>query len=179
MSYTRNTTRTQNVVARIQRAISLHGSGRLSAAEAIYNEVLQAQPDHFDATHLLGVIAMQRGQNERAVEQLSNAVSLRADHPHARTNLGNALLRAGRHDEALRQYEHALRLDSGLKGALNNYGNALQSLGRYEEAAAALGRLAELDPMFDYAAGASFQSRRHCADWADYTRHVHTGTSSR
>ena len=45
--------------AKCNQAMTLHQQGRLVEAERIYREVLQRQPNHFDALHLLGVIALQ------------------------------------------------------------------------------------------------------------------------
>jgi protein O-GlcNAc transferase len=168
MSYTRNTQHTHAVAEQIRKAMSLQTTGRIDEAEALYRHVLRQHPDQFDATHLLGVIAMQRGQWALAIERLSKAASLQPRHAQAQANLGTALLRADRSDEGLKCYEHALELDPNFTGALNNYGNALQALGRHEEAAIALGRLKEHTPGFDYAAGAAFQSLRHSAQWEGY-----------
>jgi protein O-GlcNAc transferase len=160
--------------ARVREAVSLHTQGRLAEAETIYREVLRRQPDNFDATHLLGVIEMQRSRSGPAIELLSRAVSLNPSQPQALANLGSALLRANRTEEALRYYERALEVDPRFTGALNNYGNALQTLGRCEEAAAALGRLVGLAAEFDYACGSLFQSRRHCANWGDFQQQAAT-----
>ena len=43
--------------ARFNQGVALHRQGKLVEAERIYGEVLQQQPNHFDALHLLGVIA--------------------------------------------------------------------------------------------------------------------------
>ena len=48
-------------------AVQHHESGRLPEAEAMYHQILQNDPDHPDALHLLGVIAHQAGKNEEAV----------------------------------------------------------------------------------------------------------------
>ena len=45
----------------LNQAIALHQAGRLDEAESHYRQVLQATPGHFDATHLLGVIALMLG----------------------------------------------------------------------------------------------------------------------
>jgi protein O-GlcNAc transferase len=42
-------------------AIHHHQNGRLQAAEQIYRQILQAEPDEADALHLLGVLAHQVG----------------------------------------------------------------------------------------------------------------------
>ena len=41
----------------IQNGLAHHQAGRLQKAEAIYQSILQNQPQHPDALHLLGLIA--------------------------------------------------------------------------------------------------------------------------
>jgi hypothetical protein len=48
----------------IQIALASHQAGRLDEAERIYQQVLQAQPVHPDALHLLGLIACQGGRDD-------------------------------------------------------------------------------------------------------------------
>ena len=56
----------------IQQAIDLgvqhHNAGRLPEAENIYQQILQSEPNHPTALHLLGVIAHQVGKNDTAVD---------------------------------------------------------------------------------------------------------------
>ena len=158
--------------AMVQQAVALHLNGRLEQAEVLYRQVLDRHRDTFDATHLLGVVAMQAGRWVQAVDLLSRATQLNSNHPQALANFGSALLYANRPDEALRQYDRALELDPRFAGALNNHGNALQMLGRHEEAAESFRRLLELAPQFDFALGNCFQSRRHCGDWQDFSLQV-------
>jgi tetratricopeptide (TPR) repeat protein len=61
--------------ARRQRA------GDLSGAEGLYQEALRAAPDQFDALHLLGAIAHQRGDAPRAIELISRAITANATSP--------------------------------------------------------------------------------------------------
>ena len=46
----------------LQNAIALHQRGQLVDAEAMYRNILRVAADHFDATHLLGVVLLQRHQ---------------------------------------------------------------------------------------------------------------------
>jgi len=43
----------------LQRAVTHHQAGRLQDAERLYRAILQAQPNHSDANHNLGVLAVQ------------------------------------------------------------------------------------------------------------------------
>src|SRR4051794_31679182 len=96
--------------ASFDKAMELHRQGRLDEAESIYADVLQQQPDHFDALHLLGVVAHQNGQLERAIELIGKAIGLKADVAVAHGNLGNALKDLNRPKEALISFERALAL---------------------------------------------------------------------
>ena len=90
--------------AAFQNAIQLHQAGRLAEAEAIYRQILAAEPRHADALHLLGVIALQVGRNDLAADWFCQAVALTPDAPDFHSNLGEAYRKIGRADEAIAAY---------------------------------------------------------------------------
>ena len=51
--------------ARSGEGLALHQQGRLSEAERIYREIMQQQPYHFDALHMLGLMAVQTRHTEQ------------------------------------------------------------------------------------------------------------------
>src|SRR5437868_13324332 len=65
--------------ATFKRGFALHQEGKLADAERIYDEVLRRQPDHFDALHMLGVVAYQTGRAARAVELINRAIERNAN----------------------------------------------------------------------------------------------------
>ena len=67
--------------AAFESAIHHHQAGRLSQAEMLYQVVLQWLPDHPDANHNLGVIAVQLGNPEQALPLFQRAESLLAQPP--------------------------------------------------------------------------------------------------
>src|SRR5262249_5083167 len=87
--------------AKLNQGVALHRQGRLADAERCYGEVLQQQPNHFGALHLLGVIARQTKRTERGVELIKKAIGLNPNVAEAHNNLGNALTDLRRHAEAL------------------------------------------------------------------------------
>lgn len=111
-----------------------HQAGRLDEARAAYRALLDADPSSVDGWHLLGVIAIQKGEIDQAIGQISRALTFRDDIPEIHNNLGNALRMAGRDAEALVSFERALALRPGFFEALNNSGSALRALGRISEA---------------------------------------------
>jgi tetratricopeptide (TPR) repeat protein len=110
-------------------AIRHHQAGRLQAAAQIYRLILQAEPNHADATHLLGVIAQQEGNQEVAVEYIGRAIGLKGDAAVFHHNLGEAYRAMGRTAEAVACYRRALELKPDYAEADNNMGNALEEIG--------------------------------------------------
>ena len=115
-------------------ALTEHRAGRLEQAWSQYHAVLQREPNHFDARHLLGVIAQQRGQPARAVELISAAIKISPHSPAAHNNLGVAHLALQQTPQALQSFDCALALQPDHSDALFNRGNALLALRRLNEA---------------------------------------------
>src|SRR5215831_4973934 len=119
--------------AKLDQGMVLHRQGKLADAERCYEEVLQRQPDHFGALHLLGVIARQTRRTERAVELIKRAIGLNPNVPVAHGNLGNALRDLKRPAEALASYDRAIALKPDHAAAHNNRIAALKELKLFAE----------------------------------------------
>ena len=115
---------------------ALHWQAKLADAERCYEEVLQSQPNHFAALHLLGIIAYETGRTEQGVELIKRAIGLNPQAAEAHNNLGNALRDFKRPVEALASYDKAIALKPDVAEVHNNRGNALRDLKRPEEALA-------------------------------------------
>ncbi len=115
-------------------ALQHHQTGRLTEAEALYRQILTAQPHHGQALHLLGVIAHQRGDHTRAIQQIQRALQLDPTNAAAYANLGETLRHVGRLDEAAACLRRALQLDLNDAEAHANLGLILTQQGRWEEA---------------------------------------------
>lgn len=152
--------------------MALYRSGRFGEAAQAYEDILRHRPANFDATHMLGIMAMRTGDGPRAVAMISRAVRLNPKHAQAHANLGTAYSCINQPEEALRAYSRALKLDRAFTGVLHNHGTVLQRLGRYEEAAESFGRLWESAPATDFALGSFFENRRYACDWRDFERHA-------
>ena len=133
----------------LEDAFALHAKGKFTEAERAYNEVLRRQPGNFRALHLLGLLALQRGQVERGIELLGKSLQLESRQPLAHRDLGNAFQQSERYEEALACYDKALALKPDLADAHNNRGIALAQLRRLDEAVASYGQAIALKP--DYA----------------------------
>jgi len=114
--------------------------GDLESAAHALQHLLDANPDHFEALHLLGVIAGLCNDPGRAVELFRRAVAVAPKNAMAYSNLGSALNALGQFDSSLKSCERALKLKPDYSEAHNNRGNALVGLGRVEEAIASFDR---------------------------------------
>lgn len=133
----------------LRHAAAFHQRGALPEAEALYRQILQQRPDHFDALHLCGVLMQQRGRSEEALTLIGAALAANAKVAPAHSNHGLVLAALGRHHEALDAYERAIALKPDYAEALNNRGNALRSLQRPDAALDSFDRALALKP--DYA----------------------------
>lgn len=138
-----------NIHALLQQAVSLHQQGELGRAQALYDDVLRAEPLNFDALHLSGVLARQRGEPERALAMIEGALALDAGRASAHCNRGVVLQDMARYDEALASFERALALQPEYAVALSNRGNALRHLGHIDRALQSYDAALRLSP--DYA----------------------------
>jgi predicted TPR repeat methyltransferase len=94
----------------LQAAIAHHRRGELDVAEAIYAELLRADPRRADALNFMGVLMVQRGERERALELLKKASTIAPREPGVWNNLGNALLSLGKLPEAEKAFRRSLAL---------------------------------------------------------------------
>ena len=134
----------------VQKGTQLHQAGRVHEAETIYRRVLDINPDHADANHLLGVLLLQAGNHAQAVDSISRAVAVAPDRPWYHSNLGAALQESGRLEEAVTSYRKALAIAPDDAAAHNNLGNVLEIMGRLEEAVASCHNALAIKP--DYVA---------------------------
>ncbi len=132
-----------------QEGLAFHRQGDLTRAGEFYARALSATPQHFDALHLSGVIAIQTKDYPRAVALISQAIALGPDNPlylPAYSNRASAYRRMGRHDLALADFDRVVARGPASAEVAFNRANALFDLQRYSEAADGYARAAALNP---------------------------------
>lgn len=130
----------------LRQAMALHSQGNIDGARALYRRILGIAPNHFDATHLLGVTHAQKGEQDKALELFSKALSIKPGHPEALFNRGTMYQQQYAHDDAIADFTRVIDQVPGHQGALNNRSVCLEGAGRLEEALADSDRLVALDP---------------------------------
>ncbi|GAB6039868.1 tetratricopeptide repeat protein [Endothiovibrio diazotrophicus] len=102
------TQRELTIVEALSEALDHHQQGRYQEAEQLYLAILAHQPDHADANHNLGALALQIGNPAAGLPYLKAAAEAAPHHVRFRLDYGEGLLAAGRPDEALQTAERAL-----------------------------------------------------------------------
>jgi predicted O-linked N-acetylglucosamine transferase (SPINDLY family) len=131
---------------KLKQAVELHGQGAPERAAVLYADILQTEPNHPDALHLMGVTETQAGRAESGLALIARSIALNPNQPVAIANLGNAYLALNRPAEALASYDRALHLAPDYPLAVLGRGNALAALGNPREALQAYDRALELAP---------------------------------
>jgi predicted O-linked N-acetylglucosamine transferase (SPINDLY family) len=132
----------------LAKALRHHQAGRLQEAEAIYQQILKADPVHVDALHLLGILAQQRGDSARAIESIARAIRLDGRQAAFHNTLGDVLRSQGKCVAAVACYQRALQLRPNYAEAHNNLGIALAELGQLAAAIASYRCALQLQPNY-------------------------------
>jgi predicted O-linked N-acetylglucosamine transferase (SPINDLY family) len=131
-----------------QIAFAHHQAGNLWEAERLYRQILQVDPQHADALHLLGLIARQGGRNDLAIEYIRAALRLHPEFAEGHNNLGVALWEQGDLNAAAASYDEALRLQPDYPEAHHNLGIVLAAQGKLAEALNSFQEALRLKPAY-------------------------------
>jgi len=129
-----------------EAAKTMHLRGRVADAERLYREALRSNPAHLDALHGLGVLCLQTGRPQAAVEYLRQAAAGDAGSAMLHNNLGVALCQLGYLAEAAEAYRRAVAAEPDSVQSLTNLGHVLALLGRNGEALSVLAKAVALEP---------------------------------
>ena len=138
----------QQTNAQLQRAILLHQQGQLTEARKIYSYILTIHPNHYDALHLLGIIALQTNNHQQAVDLIRKAIAINPSFAEAYNNKGNALRELKQLEPAIASFDQATAINPSYAEACFNKGNALLELLQLEPAVASFDHAIAINPSF-------------------------------
>jgi tetratricopeptide (TPR) repeat protein len=139
-------TNTLPIPAMLNAAMALHQKGQLQQAKAGYEAILAAQPQHYQALHLLGLVAVQTGNFAQAVDLIGKAIDLFPHNADFFANRGLALQQLQQLEAAVAHYNKAIALNPKHVGACSNRGMALHRLGQLDAALASYDQAVALNP---------------------------------
>jgi len=132
--------------ARLKQAITACRAGQLVLGRDLCQAVLESDPRHFDALSLLGLIAIQTGRHEEAIDLFDRAIAVDPRIAVLHANRGLAQRKRGAYAPALASYDRAIALKPDLAEAHLGRGIVLKELGRVDEALGAYDRAIALRP---------------------------------
>ena len=150
-----------NLPSNFECAVRHHQSGRLAQAKDLYLQTLQEDPAHFDALHLLGVIAFQSGDAALSVDLITQALNYNATHPTAYLNLGNAQRSLKQLTAANKSYDRAIELSPHTANAHYNKGLVLMERQEFDLALTSLQQAIKIQPessQFIHQCGLAYQA---------------------
>ena len=133
---------------KLQQGLMHHQNGLIQEAKVIYAEILNRQPTHFHAIHLLGLIASKEKNYQLAVDLITKAIIIYPDNPAFHSNLGLALKELKKFDAAIGSFKKAISIQPNFAEAYANYGNVLQILKHFDAAIASYDKAISIQPDF-------------------------------
>ena len=135
-----------NVDEVLQRAMNAYSTGTLGQAELLFNQVLAADKQRFDALQMLGILQSRRRNYAEAVRLITCALEVQPRSAQAHADLGRIQFEMGDAQQATESYLRSLALDPDCTVALANYAVVLRGAGRSREALAHCDKALALKP---------------------------------
>lgn len=112
-----------------------HEQKDFESAGQHYEDFLRLEPEHARAHYYRGLVLIQLGRTEPAVERLRKSISLDPDNRAAHIQLGDTCASLGRREEAISAYGRALEIESEDVATTVKLGNAYLALQRFADTA--------------------------------------------
>ena len=127
-------------------ALEYHKAGDFQQAEGLYRRTLACAPNNPDALHLLGFLAIQTGNNVKAVHLIKKAIHSNGTSAKYYANLAVALQNLRRNEEAISACFKAIELQPDNFNAFNTLGNAFLGVGDSEQAIKSFRKAISINP---------------------------------
>lgn len=159
---------------KLSLAVKHHQQKQFEIAAPLYELILDAHPDHFDALQLYATLLAQTGQLEKALAILIKVTEVARNQGIDQqklvgvfNNLGNVYRALGRLELAVSSYEEAILLNSHYADAHNNKGLVLAELFRFEEAVLSYQQALRINPNFVQSLSNMGSALRECGQYTE------------
>ena len=129
-------------------ALQHQQAGQFARAEELLREILRLDPNHADALHLLGLLALDTQRLDLALDSITRATELKPEHAAYHLDLGHVYRALGKPSEAKACFERAGALDPASANAHVNLGIIYMEQGALAEAEACHREALRLQPGF-------------------------------
>jgi len=106
----------------LNSAAQCFNNNDLEGADFLLRRIMQADPKHADALHMLALVRFRQGKVSESIKLIEEALQIRPDDLEFLTNLGNLTKSAGDKTTARKWYERAIAVDSNCLAPCYNLG---------------------------------------------------------
>jgi tetratricopeptide (TPR) repeat protein len=121
-------------------------TGQLTDAQSLCRQILEQDPAHAEATHLLGFLAHVSGDSQTALGLIERAAELEPGNPVYQHNLGDLHSAMGQMEQAEACLRKALELKPDFASAAIKLGIVMEQKNQLEDAVQLYRRAIELEP---------------------------------
>ena len=132
----------------LDQALQLFQANRLVEARQVVNAVLQREPAHAGALHMLATLEAQEGRLDQALAVFDRALQLVPGSGPMHMDRGNVLMLQGKVLEAKEAYLRAMRLNPSQAEVYSNLGQVERQLGNTPEAIGHFEMATRVNPQF-------------------------------
>ena len=111
-----------------------HQKNNLQAAEQLYKQILEVEPDHVESIFRLGSLLIQTKNFDTAQQLLNKVIQIDPNHAKAHNNLGIVFQKMKKHQEAINCYEKATQIIPNFVDAYCNLALLYMDISRDEKA---------------------------------------------
>ena len=115
-------------------ALQHHQKNNFQAAEQLYKQILEIEPDHIESNFRLGSLLVQTRNFDTAQQLLNKVIQVDPNHAKAHNNLGIAFQKMKKNQEAINCYEKAIQINPNLADAYCNLALLYMNTNRDEKA---------------------------------------------
>ena len=129
-------------------AVKNHLEGKINIAQDLYNQVLEINPNHANASYNLAVLLDELGEQKKAIECYKKAIEVDPNYAAANNNLGAIYKELGENQKARDYYEKTIEINPNFVEAHNNLGVIHKDLGENQKAKSCYEKAIEINPNF-------------------------------
>ncbi len=118
----------------LQAGLKCYQQGDVDAAEKHFRQVISRDSQNIHGLNLLGMVCVNTGRQDEAVQLISRALKLKPGDAQAHANIGLAYQRMGNLELAERHLRESIGLDANKPVVWNSLGNVLREKGQAGDA---------------------------------------------
>jgi len=129
-------------------ALENHKKNNLKIAEEVYKNILDIDPNHFQAIVLLGTLLAQKKDFYSAKKLLQKAIQINPNYAETHYNLGLVFNELNDFENAINCYKKAIEINPNYADAYNNLGNCKKELEDLSEAINCYEKAIKINPNY-------------------------------